>query len=163
MKRYALFFSLLFLFFACSDNDDTEPEFSIGPEQLNMIHNGSQKTWRIAEIFREYSRSRLDDMKPCMVDDTYTFTANSSTVQMNMGDVSCFFEDPESQATELAFTYYPAEGTAYLDHGRFEAKDNTSSMVVYSLELREVSENRLLFANGNQGNWGRVLILEAVE
>ena len=163
MKRYALLFALAFTLFGCSKDEDTEPEFTVGPEQLNFIHNGSEKTWRVAQIFSEYSRSRLDEMKPCIIDDTYTFFANSSTVRMNMGEVSCFYEEPESQATELTFTHYPEEGTAYLDHGRHEAKDRQSSAILYILKLREVSENRLLFANGNEGNWSRVLILEAVD
>ena len=163
MKPPYLLFAFALFIFSCSNDNDEGPTLKITPEQIELLHNGSEKTWRVAQVYRDYNYSRLDDMKPCIEDDTYTFFADSNEVRMNMGEKSCFYEDPDEQATTLTFTYYPEEGQAYLDHGRAEAKDNTSSAILYILELEEISENRLFFANGKEGNWGRVLILEAID
>lgn len=162
MKQRYLFLVLLITIFSCEKEDET-PGVKLTQAEIDLIHNGSEKTWRVVEVYENYGANRVDDMRDCIIDDTYTFYANSSVVQMNLGEVSCYWDSPDEQASMLAFNYYPEEGTAYLDHGRSESKDSEFAAILYIMELEEVSANRLFFANGTENNWGRVLILEAVD
>ncbi len=163
MKLYYSLFALLLIIFSCSNSEDDEPTLKITPEQIELLHNGSEKTWRVVEVYEDYSNERVDERTPCIIDDTYTFRANTSEVEMTLGEESCFWEDPDSQATMLSFSYNPESGKAFLSHGRFESKGNSSSGESYYLELEEVSANRLLFANGTAPNFRRALVLEAID
>ncbi len=163
MKLHYSFFALLLLVFSCGTHDDEQPDLKFTPEELELIHGGSEKTWRVVQVFREYSRSRLDQMKDCIMDDTYTFSANSPEVQLNLGEVSCFFDEPEEQVDALQLSFWEEEGRLFLDHGRAESDGGSSSAIVYVLQLHELSADRMFFANGPVGNFGRALILEAID
>ncbi len=159
--QYALF-ALLLLIFSCEKEEDEQPKLKINPEDIELVHGGSEKTWQVVEYYEHHDNGWVDENRDCIADDTYTFRANTTEVEMTMGDNSCYYENPDSQAQLLAFTYYPEDGKAYLDHGRFESKDQFSSGSVYILELEEVSANRLVFASGRDDTWARTLILEAI-
>jgi len=162
MKQYSIFLILLLTIFACQKEDET-PSVKFTQAEIELIHNGSEKTWRVVEVYENYGANRLDEMSACIIDDTYTFYADSADVQMSLGEVSCYWDSPDEQASVLAFNYYPEEGTAYLNHGRSESKGSEFAAIITILELEELSASRMMFASGTAGNWARVLILEAVD
>ncbi len=163
MKRYTFYLLLTLMLFACENNGDDKPTLEFTQEQLQFMHGGSEKIWRITQLVREASRSRLSQLMPCHVDDPYTFKSGSGDVEVTLGDESCFWQDPDRELSEVVYLYSEETGELFLEHARGEEKDSEFSQISYVLKLRELSETRMLFASGTPNNYGRVMIFEVVE
>ena len=163
MKRNIFCVLIALVLFGCKDDDSVQSTLDFTQEQVLLMHGGSEKTWRVKQLFSEYSRSRLSQLMPCHVDDTYTFKANTGDVLVTMGDESCFWDNPDQELSDVLYTYYEESGELFLDHARGEVKDAESSQIFYILKLREISETEMLFANGAPGNYGRAILFEAMD
>lgn len=162
MKRYVYYFLLILALFGC-DKKDAEPTLEFTQDQLMQMHGGSEKIWRIKQLIRDDSRSRLSQLKSCHVDDTYTFKSDSRDVAVTLGDESCFWEDADRELTDVFYFYSEESGELFLNHARGAEKDSAFSQLSYVLKLREISETHMLFASGQPNNYGRVMIFEVVD
>lgn len=166
MKLFKLLLSLitiLFIVSACGD-DDTAPEGPKFSEQdLLLLHNGSSKTWTVKALYLDYSDNIKSEDEACHLDDVYTFKADMREADVALGNISCYWQEPDDQAAIATYTYYPESGQLFLDHGRSESKGSEFGAILYIMELEEISETRAVFASGTEGNWGRALILESNE
>jgi len=161
MKPNVYYFLLLLALFGC-DKKDPEPTLEFTQDELIQMHGDSEKRWKVKQLFSEHSRSRLSALKPCHIDDTYTFKADSQEIEVSLGTQSCFWDDPEQELVEVMYSYDETDGSLFLDHARGEVKDSESVQVYYFLKLRELSDTHMLFASGRIGNFSRAILFEAV-
>ncbi len=161
--KHSLIFSLLItLLFSCDKEEDQEPKdpFSFTETELLQVHNGDQKTWRIAAFYQDYQENVKSDLEECLMDDTYTFLAEEQEVSVAHGETSCYWPDPEVEFGGAVYTHFPESGDVFLDFSIAESNGTSSSISLWVLRLIELSPERMVFANGTAENRGRAVVFE---
>lgn len=144
-------------------SDDDPPKIKFTTEQLKMVFGSSQKKWRIIAHYDDYSYNRLNNFNDCYKDDLYIFKADTEEVEVTLGELGCYWLEPEEQVANVSYFYYEEEGRFYIEHSRGESNGNHFASIFFMLELEEISETRLLFAAGDKGEYSKALEFEFVE
>ncbi|MBU3012053.1 hypothetical protein KO506_11615 [Polaribacter vadi] len=162
MKTYKVFvLSILsILLFSCSKDDEIETGFT--SIDLQKIDGNSSKTWQVDSFYSNYNSNILSEYNDCYTDDTFTFYKDKNEAEANLGTVSCFFDNPTEQAATLTYSINELNGRVFLNVSRGESFNNDFRSRLTILELEELTENRMLFAAGDKGNYMQTLILTAI-
>ncbi|WP_405566260.1 hypothetical protein [Polaribacter sp. Asnod6-C07] len=151
---------LSILLFSCSKDDEIEAGFT--SIDLQKIDGNSTKTWQVERFYSNYDSNILSEYNDCYTDDTFTFYKDNNEAEANLGAVSCFFDNPTEQAATLTYSINESEGRVFLNVSRGESFNNSFQSRLTILELQELTENRMLFASGDKGNYMQTLILTAI-
>ncbi|GAB5524684.1 MAG: hypothetical protein Roseis2KO_25560 [Roseivirga sp.] len=152
---------LLSLFFASCSRDDT-PADQFTPQDLSLIHDDSEKTWRITAFYSNYDQRILHDFNDCYMDDQYTFKASTEDVETLLGQQGCYWINPDEAAATISYSFNPENGLITLNHGRGESNGNEFASNFFFIQLLELSETRMLFADDIDGRLVRAIELEKV-
>lgn len=152
---------LLSLFFTSCSSDDT-PANQFTAQDLSIIHNDSESTWRIVAFYSNYDQRTLHDFNDCYVDDQYTFKADTEDVEATLGELGCYWDEPEEAAATVSYSFNPENGRITLNHGRGESNGNEFASNFFFIQLLELSEARMLFADDINGRLVRAIELEKV-
>ncbi|GAB5524683.1 MAG: hypothetical protein Roseis2KO_25550 [Roseivirga sp.] len=158
--KLALAIGLSAIVISCRSSDDEGPQPDFTEADLLLMHDGSEKSWYVKEVYLDYGDNERSIFEPCHHDDVYTFKADTPEVTVNFGETSCYWVEPDSEAASVLYTYYPESGELFLDHGRGESKGAETASVFYIMKLREISEDRMLFSNGTEENPGSAILFE---
>lgn len=151
---------LSILLFNCSKDDEIETGFTT--IDLQKIDGNSSKTWQVDSFYSNYNSNILSEYNDCYTDDTFTFYKDKNEAEANLGTVSCFFDNPTEQAATLTYSINELNGRVFLNISRGESFNNDFQTRLTILELEELTENRMLFASGDKGNYLQALILTAI-
>ncbi|KYG82548.1 hypothetical protein [Roseivirga echinicomitans] len=146
----------------CKNNDDS-PKIKFTSEQLKMVYGDVEKSWQVTAYYADYSNNELSDFNDCYKDDVYTFKADTQEVEVTLGDLGCYWPEPDEQVATVKYFYDEATGKFIIEHSRGETSGDHFASQYYLLELEEMSETRLLFGTGDNGKYSRVILLEPVE
>lgn len=188
MKNYFQIFkallviSLSVFFVQCSDNDKDEIQKTSIPlfdeSHLPLIHNDSEKSWRITEIINAYydPNYELEITLDCVTDDVYTFSATEEVVQINLGEALCFEDiddgiftaDHEIFESKLVLMDASKGATIYLSFARGYINEDFTATAATSTfyALAELSENRMVFYREEAqyvGEYNQALVFERIE
>lgn len=156
--------TLIIMLFAfatsCGSDDDQGPALEFTEADLLLMHGGSEKSWHVKEVYQDYGDNERSTSEACHQDDVYTFKSDTREVEVTFGDTACYWTEPDSEAAGVLYTYYPEDGSLFLDHARAEGKGAETASVFYIMKLREISEDRMLFFNGTPENPGRAILFE---
>ena len=133
-------------------------------QELLKLHNGSEKSWRFTEIimperFKDYETVMKS---ACVSDDIYTFKPFASgevtqDVEITLGETLCFDEISDSESYEATLTYdpviYNGEGSfevrLRITDSRYDEAENFTRTSSVSYQLKELTEDRAVFAIGD--------------
>jgi len=161
--KYFLAIILSIIVFTACKSDDDSPKIKFTAEQLKMVFGDSEKSWRVTAYYANYSHNQLSDFNDCYKDDVYTFRADSEELEVTLGDLGCYWAEPDEQVATVKYFYDETTGKFILEHGRGETSGNHFASQYYLLELEEISETRLFFGSGDKGKYSRVIVLELIE
>ncbi|WP_034920619.1 hypothetical protein [Gillisia sp. CAL575] len=94
----------------------------------------------------------------CFIDETYIFKPEG-IVEVTAGMKNCFYGDSEIAASE--YRLYEESGLVFIDMVRRKISGDVVSNMVFTLSLMGLDEDRMLFAAGEKGDYGRTLIFES--
>ncbi|KYG76184.1 hypothetical protein EV198_3310 [Roseivirga ehrenbergii] len=161
--KYFLVILLSFTFLMGCKNDDDSPKIKFSAEQLKAVYGNSQKSWRVTAYYTNYSNNELSDFNDCYKDDVYIFKADNQEVEVVLGELGCYWPEPDEQVATVKYFYDEPTGKFIIEHSRGETSGDLFASQYYLLELEEMSETRLLFGSGENGKYSRAIVLEAAE
>lgn len=156
--------SIALTFSNCDSSDDAYmgktriPLFN--EADLEIIHGGSQKSWKITEYINIHHNSNysLEVETSCLDDDLYTFYNDTDIVQIDLGEDKCFGSnsdgiftaDIELFSSKLRFFEIPdtdGDKTIYFQSNRGYTNTSQTAMGSSSrwYKLAELTENRMVF------------------
>ncbi|MGW8122650.1 hypothetical protein ACV07N_08305 [Roseivirga echinicomitans] len=162
IRHSMAFLILLVLATACKSDDDL-PSIKFTKEQLIMVYGDSEKSWRVKGHYENFSYNRLSDFNDCYKDDVYTFKAESKEVAVILGDLGCYWSQPDQQLATVSYFYDEDSGRFFMEHSRGEAKGEHFASQFFMLELSEIAENRLLFSARENGRYTKAILFERIE
>ncbi|RKS53512.1 hypothetical protein BC962_1764 [Gillisia mitskevichiae] len=145
---------LLFVFSSCSKDDDNKLYKTYTSEDLKLIHMDSSKIWKLEAYYNAYP-DFLHSQNDCYIDETYIFKTDG-IVEVIAGTENCYYGDSEISASE--YTFYEERGSVYLSMVKRKVSGDMVSNLVFSLPLMELEADRMLFAAGEKGGYGRSLV-----
>ncbi len=157
------FITLLILatLFSCSSKNE-EIDFKYTTSDLKKINNDDSKTWIVDKFYLNFENEILSEFNDCYLDDSFTFYHNKEQAETNLGSKSCFYKNPTEQYATLSLKFYEETGKIFLNVSRGESLDNNFKTRLFILELKELSETRMLFASGDDpSNYGKTIIFTA--
>lgn len=159
-----IFYFLLALVSSClvSCSADDTPANRFTAKDLSIIHNDSESTWRIVAFYSNYDQRILHDFNDCYMDDQYTFKADTEDVEATLGQFGCYWEEPEEAEANVSYFFNADNGHITLHHGRGEARGNDFASNFFFIQLQELSNTRMLFADDINGRLVRAIELEKV-
>ena len=158
LKTPLLVVFLLSIILGCSKEDtDTTLNGIYKSEDLKLIHNDSAKTWNLVGYYSRHPNT-MHEQNDCYVDETYIFKPEG-IVEVVPGSENCYYGD--SETSEAHYTFYDESGQMFLTMARKRVSGDMVSNMFFSLPLMELDENRMLFAAGEKGDYGRTLIFES--
>lgn len=152
---------LISCFLASCSSDDT-PVNQFTAQDLSLIHGDSEKTWRITAFYTNYDQKSLHPFNDCYVDDQYTFKADTEDVEAILGELGCYWDEPDEAVATVSYFFNQDNGHITLNHGRGEARDDDFASSFFFIQLQELSETRMLFADDIDGRLVRAIELEKV-
>ncbi|NER17109.1 hypothetical protein [Spongiivirga citrea] len=163
-KLVYTFASFLILFTSCTKDaaiEESSERFSI--EDVNLIHENSEKKWRIINVFEKYDDGIIDeDLTECLKDEIYTFKSNTGEAEVEFGSTSCYpYPELINDGGGAKYTFYEESGDFYLDFSygaSFNNNTSTGTSRVYG--CISITEDTMIFANGEGRGHG--LIFEAL-
>ena len=155
-----LLLSTLFLY-NCS-KDDNELDVRYNTNDLQKLHANSSKTWVVESFFETYETNVLSEFNDCYKDDEFTFFENKNEAEASLGTVSCFYDNPTDQQATFTYKFYDDIGKVYLNVSRGESFNEKFTTRIFTLELEEISETRMVFASGEYPNYGKTIVFTAV-
>lgn len=158
-----LFIGLTFTMFSCNSNKDDSPSLKFTTEQLNMLHGGTEKSWRIIGLYENYSANSLSDFNECFRDDTYIFKSDTDQVEVALGSSYCYWSSPDEAVANVEYSYDELEGRVFLNQHRGERFGDAFTSRFFFLELEEMTASRLVFSDKRDGKYLKTTILELVE
>ena len=167
MKKGFLHFATLLgllMLTNCSE-DDVEPlDPSIIPsESMAFLHNNNSKKWRITSYYSSFKDLVIEEAyTSCVNDDTYTFSSTDRNSVTEFGEIICFENFPE-EISAAVYTYYPEEQRLYLDFSRGGYSSTVSSFELIITKCILLTEEKMIFVNGEERNYGIGLVFEKVE
>lgn len=187
MKKYIQILKIIIVscigvfFVQCSDNDDTIQKTTIplfNESHLSLIHNDSEKSWRITEVIKKYydPNYELEIEIDCVTDDMYTFSATEKDVQIDQGEALCFEDiddgiftaDHEFFQSKLVLMDASKGATIYLSFARGYINESETAMGATSTyyALAELTETRMVFYREGAefvGEYSHALVFETIE
>lgn len=163
MKNIYVFLSIFtsLLLFNCSKENE-EIDFKYTTSDLKKINNDDSKTWIVDKFYLNFENEILSEFNDCYLDDSFTFYHNKEQAETNLGSKSCFYKNPTEQYATLSLKFYEETGKIFLNVSRGESLDNNFKTRLFILELKELSETRMLFASGDDpSNYGKTIIFTA--
>ena len=162
MNNYRIFFFsiLSILLFNCNSESDLDVLFTNA--DIVKIDGNSSKTWKVEYYYNNYNSKILNELNDCFVDDTFTFYKDNNIAEAKLDNISCFFNNPTEEAASLKYTLDNSRGRIFINISRGESFNGKFQSRLTILELQELSDNRMLFASGEKGNYMQTLILTAV-
>jgi hypothetical protein len=182
------YFNLLFatlILFSLQGCNDSEEGLIIKTEQiplfseadLSIINGNSEKSWRITQIINKYYdlNDALEIELSCVQDDTYTFSATSNDVVINLGEDQCFgknnegvfIADIEIFSAQTIVMDAASGNTIYLAYsqGFSNEEGNVGGVSIRHYALSELSEDRMVFYREGAelvGEYNEALIFEKI-
>ncbi|WP_405605008.1 hypothetical protein [Polaribacter sp. Asnod1-A03] len=151
--------STLLLYNCNKDDDELDVRFTI--YDLQKIDNNSSKTWQVDSFYSNYNSNILSEFNDCYTDDSFTFYKDNNEAEADLGAISCFFNNPTEQAATLTYSFNELEGRIFINISRGESLNDDFKTRLTILELEELTENKMVFAAGDKGNYSQTLILTA--
>ena len=165
--KFLLIALVLLNVMSCNTDDDSSK--TPVTEYYNMVelfklHNGSEKAWRFTQIilpegFEDY---KTEMKSACVSDDIYTFKPFSpgelsQNVDITLGETLCFDEISDSESYEATLTYDPViyngeasfEVRLRITNSRYDEAENFTRTSSDSYQLKELTEDRAVFAIGD--------------
>lgn len=152
---------LAILFFSCSEDQILEESYT--EKDLEKIHGGDFKTWKIEGLYVNYESNWLSEYNDCYTDDLFTFTKDSNEAIGDLGSEHCFVNNPEQAITTLTYTLYEEDGTIMLNVSKTEFHEDVYQSRFFNLALKELTERKMFFAVSESGVYKKTLILTAVD
>lgn len=146
---------ILIITTSCSSDDDNASQELYSTEDLSIMHNNSSKTWKLEAYFIDYNSKQKSEQNDCLVDDIYTFKPNG-IIEIVAGLENCYYGDNE--IAEAEYRFYEDEGHLFATMIRGEITNNLVKSTSFSLQLIELTENRMVFASGDKDNYKKSLI-----
>ncbi len=160
-RIFCLSLILLSLFFASCNSDDS-PVNQFTAQDLSLIHGDAEKTWRITAFYSNYDQRILHNFNDCYLDDQYIFKAVTEDVEAILGQSGCYWDMPDEAAATVSYSFNPENGRIMLNHGRGESRGDDFASNFFFIQLQELSESRMLFADDIDGRLVRAIELEKV-
>lgn len=188
MKNYKQFIKLcicLLIVFTVSSCDSSGDDYMgkvriplFSEASLEIIHGGSQKSWKIIEYINVYHNPQysLEVESPCLIDDVYTFSKDSEDVQIILGESKCFGKnsdgiftaDTELFSSKISYFEIADSGgdkTVFFQSNRGYINTAQTAMGSSSrwYKLAELTESRMVFhrEGGNfVGEYREALVFE---
>lgn len=152
-----------------TDDDGSEADKTPVTEYYNMqellkLHNGSEKSWRFTQIIlpERFEDYKTEMKSACVSDDIYTFKTFApgevtQDVDITLGETLCFDEISDSESYEATLTYdpviYNGEGSfevrLRITDSRYDEAENFTRTSSVSYQLKELTEDRAVFAIGD--------------
>lgn len=161
LKSLALLFITTLLFVGCGSDDTPGNQFSL--DDLSLVHGNSEKTWKITAFYSNYDQQILHDFNDCFVDDLYTFKSETETLEVQLGPLGCYWNEPEVEDANITYSFNAEAGQILLQHGRGESNGDHFASNFFFIELQELSSTSMLFADNINGRLVRALKLEKVD
>ncbi|MCE7994972.1 MAG: hypothetical protein HEP71_23545 [Roseivirga sp.] len=152
---------LVSCFLASCSSDDT-PVDQFTAQDLSLMHSDSEKTWRITAFYTHYDQRTLHPFNDCYVDDQYTFKADTEDVEAMLGQQGCYWDAPEQAVATVSYSFNPDNGRITLNHGRGEGQGDDFASNFFFIQLQELSDTRMLFADDIDGRLVRAIEFEKV-
>lgn len=154
LKLPILSLFLLIITTACTSDDDANLEaYTI--EDLSAIHNNSSKTWKLEAYYSDHKSEQKSKQNDCFIDDTYIFKPDG-VVEVISGTENCYYD--ANELAEAEYRFYEEEGLLFLTMVRGEVTDDLVKSLSFSLQLIELTENRMVFSSGDKKNYKQALI-----
>ena len=152
---------------SCNTDDDgskTPVTEYYNMQELLKLHNGSEKSWRFTQIIlpERFEDYKTEMKSACVSDDIYTFKTFGSgevtqDVDITLGETLCFDEISDSESYEATLTYdpviYNGEGSfevrLRITDSRYDEAENFTRTSSVSYQLKELTEDRAVFAIGD--------------
>lgn len=160
MKNIYLF-ALLFMFIfssSCNTSDDGPLDIRYTIEDLEKIHGNASKTWKVENFYQNFETKELSEYNDCYKDDVFVFFKDNNDVEVQLGETRCVSNSANEEFATLTYNFYEIDGKFFLNVSRAEANGNDFRNRFFLLGLEELSENRMLFAAGERGSYGKTLI-----
>ncbi|MCL5246643.1 lipocalin family protein [Cellulophaga sp. 20_2_10] len=154
LKLPILLLFLLILTTACTSDDDAAME-SYTIEDLSKMHNNSSKTWKLEAYYSDHNSKQKSKQNDCFIDDTYIFKPDG-IVEIISGTENCYYG--ANELAEAEYTFYEDKGLLFLTIIRGEVTDDLVKTTSFSLQLLELTENRMVFSSGDKNNYKKSLI-----
>lgn len=148
-------FILIITVSCSSDDDDDASQELYSSEDLTILHNNSSKTWKLDAYYLDYNSKQKSEQNDCLVDDIYTFKPDG-IIEVVAGLENCYYRDNE--IAEAEYSFYEDEGRLYITIIRGEITNNLVKSTSFTLQLIELTENRMVFASGDKNNYKISLI-----
>jgi hypothetical protein len=180
--RLCICLAVAFTFSSCDTSDDDYMGKTRIPlfdqSNLEIIHGGSQKSWKITEYINIYHNPKysLEVETPCLTDDVYTFSKDKEEVEIVLGDSKCFGQNSDGIFTadiELfssKISYFEiadsdGDKTIFFQSNRGYVNTDNTAMGSSSrwYKLAELTEDRMVFhrEGGNFiGDYREALVFE---
>lgn len=146
---------ILIITVSCSSDDDDASQELYSSEDLTILHNNSSKTWKLDAYYLDYNSKQKSEQNDCLVDDIYTFKPDG-IIEVVAGLENCYYRDNE--IAEAEYSFYEDEGRLYITIIRGEITNNLVKSTSFTLQLIELTENRMVFASGDKNNYKISLI-----
>ncbi|MAQ75947.1 MAG: hypothetical protein CL613_06420 [Aquimarina sp.] len=143
---------------SCSSDDDNmsneelRDQSQISQDDLNFLHNGNSKKWKITAYYSSYSNQIMDSDKfHCTRDDIYTFYEDQREALTEFGFSYCS-TGYDYEISGAVYSYYPESKTLFLDFtrgGYSEIPFYTSSSTLKILKCQLLTKDKMIFTNGS--------------
>jgi hypothetical protein len=162
LKAFCIAGTLVFFLFlvACQSDDAPVAELKFTKDQLQTLHGESGRTWKVSVVYENYSQTEFSRFNNCYKDDLYTFSSDTTAVEVSLGSVRCFWPDATAESATVNYMYDEQSGRVFLEHGRAEQNGGFFYSHFFVMELVELSENRVFFASGENGRYSKAIVFE---
>lgn len=163
-SNYYLFSTLLLIvlsFTSCSNDDNTSNyRNSYTTADLQIIHNNDSKNWILEGYYDQYNSKTLNKDNACYTDEQFSFTANDGQITVISGEENCFANASQTELTTASYTFYEENGSIFITISKNAELGEVTKSVFFSLQLVELEENLMIFASGEQNNYGKALVFK---
>jgi hypothetical protein len=152
----------LVIFFACNSDDDFSFQSKYTAEDIDKMSGDNSKKWSIQAYYDHYNQKVLNAKSGCHTDDIFVFQKGSTEIQVTRGEVSCYEGSAEDEITTASYDFYEENGQIFISIGKAVSLNGVTKNTFFSLQLVELSNDHMIFASGEKGNYQVALVFVAI-
>lgn len=149
---------LLLSLFACSSDEEPLFKDKYTAEDLAKLDGGDFKQWELIAFYDNHNQKILSAKNACFIDDIFVFQKGLNEIQVIPGEVGCNNVNPEDETTTASYEFYEQEGIVFISISKASTVNGVIKNNFFSLQLVELSDNQMIFASGEKGNYGMALV-----
>jgi hypothetical protein len=153
---------LLFIFFECNSDDESSFQTKYTAEDLAKMSGDNSKQWSIQAYYDHYNQKILNAKSACYTDDIFVFHKGMNEILVTAREVTCYDGSAEDEITTASYEFYEEDGPVFISIGKAISLNGVTKNTFFSLQLVELSNDEMIFASGDKGNYQMAIVFVAI-